>query len=312
MVAHSLGRVGQALARGAQRVRTEHRAGAQPVPTEHRAGAEGVPAEDGHDFLSGASGTVGGLDGVRRGLLDTFVDARELASGRRLRLARAARRWPAQRRVLVLSVVRPRHEALAEAAHRELMRSRHAVELVARPDGGRGKFENLNVMLAEHPADGHDWLLVLDDDVALPRGFLDRLLFLSERFGLLLTQPAHRLRSHAAWEVTRRRAGSAVRETAFVEIGPVTAFAAATFPVLLPFPPLRMGWGLDVHWAALAREHGWRCGVLDAVAIRHGAAPAASAYSGQEAVREAMSFLASRPYVTAGEAQRTLATHRRW
>ncbi len=21
-----------------------------------------------------------------------------------------------------------------------------------------------------------------------------------------------------------------------------------------------MGWGLDVHWAALAREHGWRCG----------------------------------------------------
>ena len=40
-----------------------------------------------------------------------------------------------------------------------------------------------------------------------------------------------------------------------------------------------MGWGLDVHWAALAREHGWRCGVLDAVAIAHSAAPAGEAYS---------------------------------
>jgi hypothetical protein len=97
-----------------------------------------------------------------------------------------------------------------------------------------------------------------------------------------------------------------------VEIGPVTAFAAATFPVLLPFPALRMGWGLDVHWAALAREHGWRCGVLDAVSIRHRAAPAASAYGHAEAVAEARAFLADRPYVPAGEAERTLTTHRRW
>src|SRR5713101_8810060 len=80
---------------------------------------------------------------------------------------------------------------------------------------------------------------------------------------------SHRLNSHAAWLQTRRRPRSVVRETAFVEIGPVTAFAAATFSTLLPFPPLRMGWGLDMHWAALARAHGWRCGVIDAVAVRH-------------------------------------------
>ena len=97
---------------------------------------------------------------------------------------------------------------------------------------------------------------MIDDDVELPRGFLDRFLFLCERFSLTLAQPAHRLHSHAAWEVTRRRPGSVVRETSFVEIGPVTAFARASFEVLLPFPELRMGWGLDVHWAALAREHG--------------------------------------------------------
>jgi hypothetical protein len=153
---------------------------------------------------------------------------------------------------------------------------------------------------------------VLDDDVELPRGFLDRFLFLCERFDLQLAQPAHRLNSHAAWPQTRRRAASVVRETHFVEIGPVTAFSSATFATLLPFPALRMGWGLDAHWAAIAQEHGWRCGVTDAVAIRHRAAPAADAYSREAAIAEARAFLAERPYVSAQDARRTVTTHRRW
>jgi hypothetical protein len=155
-------------------------------------------------------------------------------------------------------------------------------------------------------------MLVIDDDVELPRGFLDRFLFLCERFSLTLAQPAHRLHSHAAWEVTRRRPGSVVRETSFVEIGPVTAFAAPSFEVLLPFPELRMGWGLDMHWAALAREHGWRCGVIDAVAIRHRAAPAAASYPREEAIAEGAAFLEGRAHITAAEAQRTIATHTHW
>ena len=112
--------------------------------------------------------------------------------------------------------------------------------------------------------------------------------------------------------MTRRRPASVVRETEFVEIGPVTAFSQATFATLLPFPELRMGWGLDAHWAALAREHGWRCGVIDAVAIGHRVAPAADAYSREAAIAEAREFLARRPYLRAAEMQRTLTTHRRW
>ena len=92
----------------------------------------------------------------------------------------------------------------------------------------------------------------------------------------------------------------------------MTAFAAATFPTLLPFPELRMGWGLDVHWAALARSRGWRCGVVDAVTIRHRAAAAGVAYSRAQAIAEARGFLAERPYLSAAEAQLTLTTHRRW
>jgi hypothetical protein len=266
----------------------------------------------GEDFLSGTSGTVAGLDGMRRGVTDQVVNAWEMASGRRLRLALAARRSPPSRAVLVLGVERPENRSLAEATRAELSRSRHRVELHSCAAEGRGKFENLNLLLASHPPEEFDWLLVVDDDVQLPHGFLDRFLFLCERFQLVLAQPAHRLDSHAAWEVTRRRAGSVTHETSFVEIGPITAFARTSFPVLVPFPALRMGWGLDVHWAALAREHGWRCGVIDAVSIRHRAAPAAAAYPREHAVAEARAFLAERPYLSASDAQRVLTTHRRW
>ena len=301
MVAHSAGRLREGLGER-PRERGDH--AEQPVAADRSLDTE--------DFLSGASGTVGGVDAVRRELSDEAVDAWELLSGRRLRLALAALHAPPLRRVLVLGVERPQRRELAAAMRAELLSSRHDVELHTRPADGRGKFENLNLLLASAPADDHDWLLVIDDDVELPHGFLDRFLFLCERFDLTLAQPAHRLNSHAAWQVTRRRAGSVVRETRFVEIGPVTAFARACFPVLLPFPELRMGWGLDVHWAALAREHGWRCGVLDAVSIRHRVAPAAAGYARADAVAEARAFLAERPYVSAAEAQRTLTTHRGW
>lgn len=266
------------------------------------------------DFLSGSSGTVGGVDALRRELEDRLADTRELIDGRRARLALAARREPPMRRVLALGVERPEHRTAARAAQQELLRSRHEVDLHTCPPGDSGRFENLNRLLAAHPParQGYDWLLTIDDDVTLPRGFLDRLLFLAERLALDLAQPAHRLRSHAAWQVTRRQAGAVARETRFVEIGPVTLFAPSTFTTLLPFPPLRMGWGLDLHWAALARTHGWRLGVLDAVAIGHAAAPAASAYSRAKAEAEARAFLADRPYLGADEAQVTLATHRRW
>jgi hypothetical protein len=214
--------------------------------------------------------------------------------------------------VLALGVVRPEHARRAASIEAELLSSRHRVELQTAPAGGLGKFENLNRLLAEHPPAGHDWLLVIDDDVVLPRGFLDRMLFLCERFSLTLAQPAHRLDSHGAWEVTRRRAGSIVRETAFVEIGPVTAFASRAFGPLLPFPDLRMGWGLDLHWAAVARREGWRCGVIDAVPVGHRLAPAGSAYGHEQAIAEARTFLAERPYLSAAEAERTLTTHGRW
>jgi hypothetical protein len=259
------------------------------------------------DFLSGSSGTV---TSRRAALRDVVMDLRLAPTLRRL--DREAQASPA-RRVLVLGVDRPGGPGRMPSALRELGRSHHDLTIAVAPEpGGRGKFENLNALLEAERPDGHDWLLVLDDDVDLPRGFLDRFLFLAERVGLDLAQPAHRRRSHAAWEITRRRSGSVVRETRFVEIGPVTALRATTFDVLLPFPALRMGWGLDAHWGALAAEHGWGLGVVDATPVAHRAAPVGATYDVDAATQEAKAFLANRPYVDRDQAQQTLRAHATW
>jgi hypothetical protein len=261
------------------------------------------------------SGTHGQVTGLRLTSAAIAADALDDAVGRArlqgLQLRRASAKLP-RRKVMVLAVERDDVPNLLTAARVELERSRHDVHFVRTVAGDRGKFENLNAMLADHPASGFDWLVVIDDDVALPRAFLDNFLFLAERFDLQLAQPAHRHRSHAAWEITRRRRGIVVRETAFVEIGPVTAFRAPVFEQLLPFPALRVGWGLDVHWSAIARERGWRIGVVDATPIRHGLRQIATSYGRDGAIAEARRFLVGRPYTKATDAQRTLVAHRTW
>jgi hypothetical protein len=264
------------------------------------------------DFLSGTSGQVFGLRATSRAIVaDAICDGAALLRLEPARLARAASAWP-QRRVLALGIEREGVPNVLASAQGELLRSRHQVQFHRTTAGDRGKFENLNELLKDHPAQGHDWLLVIDDDVELPAGFLDRFLFLAERFGLRLAQPAHRHRSHAAWSITRRRAWCVLHETAFVEIGPVFAFQASTFDVLLPFPPLRFGWGLDAHWSAIAREQQWPIGVIDATPVLHGQRRIASSYAREDAIAEGREFLAGRPYVRADEARRMLVSHRTW
>lgn len=264
------------------------------------------------DFVSGTSGQVFGIRATSRAMArDALADARAMLLAQPWRLRQAALRWPA-RRVLAIGAERTGEPNLLADAWEVLLDSKHDVRVDSIAVGGRGKFENLNAVLGRTPPQGFDWLLVIDDDVSLPRGFLDAFVFLIERFGLRLAQPAHRARSHAAWEVTRRQAGSVVRQTSYVEIGPVVAFHSATFDVLLPFPELRAGWGLDAHWAAVARDRGWPVGIVDATPIRHGLRQIAAGYDRDEAIAEGRRFLADKPYVSASEASRTIAVHRTW
>jgi GT2 family glycosyltransferase len=285
MAAHSWGRLARALQARHDRVR----------------------GDAASDFLSGESGTVGGRRDALRALADHAMELR--GRGQLLRVRRAARGLG--RRVLVLSVVRPENRAVYQRAVEILRGSTCEVVTVERGPEGLTRFENLNAMLSGIDLGAFDWVLVMDDDVALPRAFLDGFLYLAERYRLRLAAPAHRMRSHAAWRLTRRQWGSVVRETAFVEIGPVTALHRETFETLLPFPPVGMGWGLDAHWSWVARERGWTIGVVDLLPVAHLVSPAAAGYQRETAVAQGHAFLAEHPYLPIRESQRTLAVHRR-
>jgi hypothetical protein len=171
-----------------------------------------------------------------------------------------------------------------------------------------GKFANLNRLAESSRPLAADWILLLDDDIALPRKFLDRMVCVAERLGLDLAQPALSRASHGAWKVNRRRATMA-RQTRFVEIGPALLLSRRAWRELTPFPEAGMGWGLCLHWAAVARSHGWRVGVVDAVPIRNESRPPAADYDRGEAKRAAAELLASSDHISRDEAELVLASY---
>jgi hypothetical protein len=300
-----------------------------PRPPEPASSSTPAPAPsstppDPATFGSGDAGDV--TDPWRRAKRsagELAFSALDALAGTRRRAARLASETP-KRDVLVIGVYRPGSSiantlpALRSDRHNvhiELGSTGRADPAVARQtvaeDLGGGKFENLNRVLRDTSSGGSDWVLIVDDDVDLPRAFLDRFVAVCEAFGLDLAQPAQTLLSHSAWKVTRRRPATLVRETRFVEIGPVTAFGRRAAAELLPFPELRYGWGLDLHWAALARQRGWRLGVVDALPVRHESGLVAAEYPREEAEAEAARFLTNRPYLSSKDANDVLAVHRR-
>lgn len=230
----------------------------------------------------------------------------------------------ASRDVLVLGVYGGDGGALAEALRR-IRESGHNVRVALGSMGepaptlaaetvlsglGGGKFANLNRVAETAGPLAADWVLLIDDDVAVERRFLDRLLVVAERFRLDIAQPALSRASYGWWNVNRRRP-ALVRETRFVEIGPVVLMRRDAYRALAPFPEEGMGWGLCLHWAAVAEREGWRLGVIDAAPVRHESRPTASEIDVAEARAAAERLLASREHVTYREAETVLARHTR-
>ena len=291
--------------------------------------AQRMHGDDGIDIenlLSGASGTVAGKKQLLARARDTLLNLELAWKMRGGRLDKKALSIPA-RSILVLGLYASDGEYLLPGAVEELEESRHDVNLVlgalgaSRPELAPitvadhlsgGKFENLNELLKQVDTADVDWFLIVDDDVTLPRRFLDRFIYLIEKHHFKLAQPAQSLTSHAAWDVCRRQPRTVLRQTRFVEIGPVTAVSRDAAQSLMPFPPLKMGWGLDLHWSAIAMEHGWKIGVVDATPVEHSLRRPASGYSRREAVDEARSFLSAHPHITREEASEPVARHTSW
>lgn len=204
----------------------------------------------------------------------------------------AASKNMARQKILVVGVEVPARGHALSRITRQLAASRHDVVVSTVVMQPKGKFENVDdaIRVAQTALDDVDWLFIIDDDVGLPKNFTDRYIAAASLSNLVVSQPAHRFLSYATYQITRRRLGNLVRQSGFVEIGPLTVIRKEAFSALLPFPASRWAYGIDVLWADICRRHGWRMGIVDAVSIRH-LKPVGGSYSMDEAITEGRSLL---------------------
>ena len=241
-------------------------------------------------------------------LRDLVADVRD--APRRARAGRAAR--AARRRAGACSCSASSGPAsLMAAAARELQRSRHDVDVRTVPMGAARQVREPQRAARRHrPGRLRLAARASTTTSSLPRGFLDALPGRAPRARGLHARPARappalarRLGGHAP------PPGSAVRETTLRRDRPgdrVRPRRRST--TLLPFPAqLRMGWGLDAHWARARRASA--AGGSGSSTPRRSptrSARPATATPREAAVAEARAFLADRPYVPRDEV-RTLA-----
>lgn len=247
------------------------------------------------DFFVSHAGTAKPI-GVRhrqqRRLIDIVFDSRLLLGGGMRKVRRkAASDDPA--RVLIVGIEVPSRPGDVHSVITRLRASsKHDVTVSIAPMLNRGKFENIDSAIerAPEPLSAYDWLVIVDDDIAFGRSFLDDLIAAAIQADLALAQPAHGFASHATYKITRRRFGSLARRTDFVEIGPLTLVRSDLFADLVPFPPSRWCYGIDLLWSEIVRRRGRSMGIIDATPVRH-LRPVANSYDVDAAREEGHALL---------------------
>lgn len=174
---------------------------------------------------------------------------------------------------------------------------------IERIDGFVPKFCILNRLLATRNWRNFDYLVVADDDIVVPAGFVDAFLSLQIEFDLALAQPARTRNSFADRKFCRRQPGIRGRQTRFVEIGPLFSVRRDFAPAILPFDELSgMGWGYDFVWPVLAEEANVKIGIIDATPVDHSLRDQATAYSSSDAALAMQTYLGRRKHLTKQQA----------
>src|SRR5438105_4971763 len=137
-------------------------------------------------------------------ILEKAFDLRLTLTRMPVRISKAAASSPPTRKVLILGVEVPSQPEFMAHVATSLPISRHSVTFRVKSMENRPKFDNLNNLVRKYLTAEIDWLIITDDDVATPPKFLDSFIFLLERFEFKIGQPAHNLRSHTCYLLTRR------------------------------------------------------------------------------------------------------------
>lgn len=170
------------------------------------------------------------------------------------------------------------------------------------------KFVVLNNLLTAVHLDEFEYVVVCDDDVFLPEGFLDSFLDYQSGFAFALAQPTLTADSFINHPIVEQQRGTVARQTRFVEIGPVFSCHREAYPHLFPFDVSSpMGWGYEAVWAGRLARHGQKMGIIDAVPVSHGLRRSVSTYQWDEANRQREEFLARQREAVVDDPFRILA-----
>jgi hypothetical protein len=169
------------------------------------------------------------------------------------------------------------------------------------------KFQILNELMAEIDLSAYDYVMLADDYVVLPDGFLDRYIDLQEELGFLIAQPARTSNSYIDHPIVEQQKGVLARRTMFVEIGPVVSFHRSVFNLVFPFDMTSpMGWGYENVWSRRLAKRGMKMGIIDAVPVDHSLRKPVANYAWAEANQQRKDLLAVHEHYTLDQCFRVL------
>ncbi|HQI81243.1 MAG TPA: tetratricopeptide repeat protein [Deltaproteobacteria bacterium] len=172
------------------------------------------------------------------------------------------------------------------------------------------KFQIMNDLLAGEDLSGYDYVILCDDDVVLPEGFVDSFIALQDRLGFAIAQPARTLNSYIDHPIVEQHIGVHARQTLFVEIGPVVSFHRSAFGFVFPFDLTSpMGWGYENVWAREVLQRGLKMGIIDAVCVDHSLRKPVAHYDWEQADAQRNAFLERHDHLSLDECFTVLNAH---
>jgi hypothetical protein len=169
------------------------------------------------------------------------------------------------------------------------------------------KYVAVNELLDHCDLSELDYLLVCDDDIVLPSGFIDRFIDVQSALGFVLAQPSRSRASTYDHEIVRQCPNVIARQTLFVESGPCFSVHRSIFELILPFDLASpMGWGYEYVWAHRLAANELRMGIIDATPVEHRLRPTAANYDWWTAYEQQQKLLATHAHLSQQECHSVL------
>jgi len=150
----------------------------------------------------------------------------------------------------------------------------------------------INSLFNEHSDKQYDFIIIVDDDIRLHNGFLDKFINMQDHFDFSIAQPARTIDSTISHEITRQRPDLLARQTLFVEIGPLVSIRHDAQKLILPLDERSpMGWGLDYVWPHMIQKNNMKMGIIDSVPVAHTLRPVGESYKPENAYDVMVDYL---------------------